>query len=58
MNIIRERTSIPIPHIFEFKTSIDRLFRYLYILIEYLGGHKLNWLMKANYIVLRQLKNV
>lgn len=42
MNIVRQRTSIPIPRIFEFEMSIDEPFGYPYVLMEYLGGRKLD----------------
>ncbi|KAF2801186.1 hypothetical protein K505DRAFT_403580 [Melanomma pulvis-pyrius CBS 109.77] len=42
MNIVRQRTSIPIPRIFEFEMSVDEPFGYPYILMEYLGGRKLD----------------
>jgi aminoglycoside phosphotransferase (APT) family kinase protein len=42
MNIVRQRTSIPIPRIFDLEMSIDGPFGYPYVLMEYLGGHKLD----------------
>ena len=42
MKIARQRTSIPIPRIFEFEMSMEEPFGYPYVLMEYLGGHKLN----------------
>ncbi|KAH8690404.1 kinase-like domain-containing protein [Phaeosphaeriaceae sp. PMI808] len=42
MNIVRQRTSIPIPRIFEFEMSVDEPFGYPYVLMEYLGGRKLD----------------
>ncbi|KAH3948623.1 hypothetical protein HBI56_121520 [Parastagonospora nodorum] len=42
MKIIRQRTSIPIPRIFEFEMSIEEPFGYPYVLMEYLGGRKLD----------------
>lgn len=42
MNIIRQRTSIPIPRIFEFEMSMEGSFGYPYILMEYLGGRQLD----------------
>jgi aminoglycoside phosphotransferase (APT) family kinase protein len=42
MNIVRQRTSIPIPRIFEFDMSVEEPFGYPYVLMEYLGGRKLD----------------
>ena len=42
MNIIRQRTSIPIPRIFEFEMSMEGSFGYPYVLMEYLGGRQLD----------------
>jgi hypothetical protein len=42
MNIVRQRTSIPIPRIFEFEMSAEEQFGYPYVLMEYLGGRKLD----------------
>ena len=44
MNTIHERTSIPLPRVFEFEMSTDGPFRYPYILMEHLGGRKLDGL--------------
>ncbi|XDG04574.1 hypothetical protein ABKA04_004189 [Annulohypoxylon sp. FPYF3050] len=42
MNIIRKRTCIPVPQIFEFEMSTDQPFGYPYVLMEYLGGRTLD----------------
>ncbi|OJD17343.1 hypothetical protein AJ78_02581 [Emergomyces pasteurianus Ep9510] len=42
MNIIRQRTSIPIPRIFGFEMSMDEPFGYPYVLMEYVGGRRLD----------------
>ncbi|KAH9879334.1 hypothetical protein J1614_002773 [Plenodomus biglobosus] len=42
MNIVRQRTSIPIPRIFEFDISMDGPFGYPYVSMEYLSGHQLD----------------
>ncbi|EEP77851.1 predicted protein [Uncinocarpus reesii 1704] len=43
MNIIRQRTNIPIPRIFGFEISTNpESFGYPYILMEYLGGRQLD----------------
>lgn len=42
MNIIRKRTCIPVPQIFEFEMSTDQPFGYPYVLREYLGGRTLD----------------
>ncbi|KKZ62869.1 hypothetical protein EMCG_02779 [[Emmonsia] crescens] len=42
MNIIRQRTSIPIPRIFGFGMSVDEPFGYPYVLMEYVSGHQLD----------------
>jgi hypothetical protein len=42
MNIVRQRTSIPIPRVFEFEMSVEEPFGYPYVLMEYLGGRKLD----------------
>ncbi|KAF2678646.1 hypothetical protein K458DRAFT_394697 [Lentithecium fluviatile CBS 122367] len=41
MYIVRQRTSIPVPRIFEFETSMEEPFGYPYVLMEYLGGRTL-----------------
>lgn len=40
MNIVRQRTSIPAPCIFDFELSIDASFGYPYVLIEYSDGRR------------------
>jgi hypothetical protein len=42
MNIIRRRTSIPVPQVFEFEMSTDQPFGYPYVLMEYLVGCSLH----------------
>lgn len=42
MNIIRKRTSIPVPQVFEFEMSTDQPFGYPYVFMEYLGGRTLD----------------
>ncbi|CAI6311274.1 unnamed protein product [Periconia digitata] len=42
MNIVRQRTSIPIPRIFGFEISAEQPFGYPYILMECLGGRQLD----------------
>ncbi|KAK4201544.1 kinase-like domain-containing protein [Triangularia verruculosa] len=42
MNIVRQRTSIPVPRIFEFEISTDGPFGYPFVLMEYLGGRQLD----------------
>ena len=42
MNILRQRTSIPVPRVFEFKMGVDGAFEYPYVLMEYLRGRKLD----------------
>ncbi|KAK4232135.1 kinase-like domain-containing protein [Podospora fimiseda] len=42
MNFVRQRTSIPIPRIFEFDISTDGPFGYPYVLMEHLGGRTLD----------------
>ncbi|PNP46612.1 hypothetical protein THARTR1_10711 [Trichoderma harzianum] len=38
MKIIQEKTTIPIPRVFEFEASADQPFGYPYIIMEYLSG--------------------
>jgi hypothetical protein len=42
MNIVRQRTSVPIPRIFEFEMSVEEPSGYPYVLMEYLCGRKLD----------------
>jgi isoamyl acetate esterase len=42
MNIIRKRTSIPVPQVFDFELSTVKPFGYPYVLMEYLGGRTLD----------------
>jgi hypothetical protein len=42
MRIIRQRTSIPVPRIFDFDVSMDEEFGYPYILMECLSGRTLD----------------
>ncbi|KAJ8132736.1 hypothetical protein O1611_g889 [Lasiodiplodia mahajangana] len=41
MKLIKERTTVPLPQVFDFETSADQPFGYPYILMEYLGGRTL-----------------
>lgn len=41
MKMIRQRTTIPIPQVFDFETSADQPFGYPYVFMEYLGGRTL-----------------
>ncbi|KAI9888209.1 MAG: hypothetical protein M1814_001090 [Vezdaea aestivalis] len=64
MNFVHERTSIPIPRVFDYEMSKDEPFGYPYVLMEYLGGHELdNGLAKSipqqyHPKVAKQLANV
>ncbi|KAL6809370.1 kinase-like domain-containing protein [Trichoderma sp. SZMC 28013] len=64
MKIIQEKTTIPIPRVFEFEASADQPFGYPYIIMEYLSGRILpNGLATSTPIqyrvkVAQQLANV
>ncbi|USP80489.1 hypothetical protein yc1106_07763 [Curvularia clavata] len=42
MNLVRQRTTIPVPRIYGFEVKTDDPFGYPYVLMEYMSGHKLN----------------
>jgi hypothetical protein len=42
MNMIHQRTTIPIPQVFDFETSADQPFGYPFVFMEYLGGRTLD----------------
>ncbi|KAF2472728.1 uncharacterized protein BDR25DRAFT_365855 [Lindgomyces ingoldianus] len=42
INIIRKRTSIPVPQIFDFETSTNQPFGYPYVFMQCLGGRTLD----------------
>lgn len=45
MNIIRERTSIPVPRIVDFDMSTDQPFGHPFVFMESLGGHSLDHIL-------------
>lgn len=42
MKIVRQRTSVPVPRVFDFELSVHEPFGHPYVLMEYLDGHTLH----------------